>query len=107
MKSILRRPTRIGETRLTRRGRGDRAIMGEPNTVVVAPALRADKLLSIDQVGERLGVDRRTVRAATIKQGVRFVRVARLLRFRASWVEEFIDKAGRRPNICHKFPQAT
>jgi excisionase family DNA binding protein len=60
------------------------------------PMLRLQEpLLSVDEVARRLNCDRRTVRNLTIRGGLRFVRVGRLLRFRDAWVEDYIERSGR------------
>ena len=65
--------------------------------------LTYDKLLTLEQVAERLGldIDHRdpisAVRYLCRIRKLRFVKVGKTLRFRRSWVEEFIEKESIAP----------
>ena len=52
--------------------------------------------LTIADVCDRLNIDRRTVRALIDARLLRFVKVGRVYRFRAAWVDDYIDRSGGR-----------
>jgi excisionase family DNA binding protein len=51
-----------------------------------------ESLLTTRQVAKRMEVTAQTVRNLTIRDGLRFIRIGRELRFKREWVEDYIDR---------------
>lgn len=52
--------------------------------------------LTLDDLVVQLRVTKKQVRRLVERGRIRFVRVGRYYRFRQAWIDEFIDKQGRR-----------
>ena len=52
--------------------------------------------LTLRDVAAQLGVHTNTVYRLAERGRIRFVRVGRTYRFRQAWIDDFIDKQGRR-----------
>jgi excisionase family DNA binding protein len=70
--------------------------MSKTAALVETSAHASRDLLTVKQVAERLGVHPDTVRDLALRGEIRFVRVGRQIRFRELWVEEFIERQGRK-----------
>jgi excisionase family DNA binding protein len=56
------------------------------------PAPSTRRLLTLLEVCDRLGLNRKTVRRLMREDGLRWTRIGRDIRFRPEWVEEYIDR---------------
>jgi excisionase family DNA binding protein len=54
-----------------------------------------DRLLTLPDVADRLGVSTHTVRKLTVKKGLRWTKIGREIKFKREWVEDFIEGVGR------------